>query len=377
MSSAPQASAGELVAPPGSAPESDSTVGPRPILRLVWQELRLLIWVVAISLGLAVFVRFVLGIPIPLTRISLPERMQRAIRYALLLGPVFVGAAIVRYRWALRRAEGDSLVEAAAWRKALAAVRTNAVAGRVVLAAATCLVFALLLSVVAVWKASIPLLSPWHWDPAFMAADRWLHGGVLPQDWTARWFGPTATRFLDRMYYLWFRLLALFIVWQSFRAPSPSRIRALLSLGLAYTLLGNLGAVLLSSGGPVYYDRLVGTPSPYARHAAYLEAIRGLHAKRIQRSIWSWLQTNQYIPFGSISAMPSMHVAVATVMALAAWERNRYLGIAAWLYVLVILVGSVHLNWHYAIDGYAAILGTCLIWRGSGWMVRRFHERLP
>jgi hypothetical protein len=37
----------------------------------------------------------------------------------------------------------------------------------------------------------------------------------------------------------------------------------------------------------------------------------------------------------------------------------------------MILVGSVHLGWHYAIDGYAAIIGTWAIW----WIVGRLLER--
>jgi hypothetical protein len=370
VSAQPKTSGEPGVSQLGSPSAGDTLQAPESIARVVWHELRLLVWLVLLSLGLAVFVRYGLGIPIPLTRMSLPERMQRALKYALLLGPVAIAGAVARYRWVLGRAE--DLPELVAWRKALGAIRTNALAARIVLAAATCLLLALLLSVVAVWKASIPLFSPWHWDPTFMALDRRLHGGVLPQDWTRQWFGPTTTWFLDRMYYLWFRLLALFLVWQSFRAPSPGRQRTLLALGLAYTLLGNLGAVLLSSGGPVYYGHLVGVPSPYAAHAAYLEAIPRLRAIRIQGLIWTWLQTNQYIPFGSISAMPSMHVAVASVMALAAWERNRWLGLMGWGYALIIFLGSVHLNWHYAVDGYVAVVGTMLIWGLSGWMVRRF-----
>jgi hypothetical protein len=32
----------------------------------------------------------------------------------------------------------------------------------------------------------------------------------------------------------------------------------------------------------------------------------------------------------------------------------------------VILIATVHLGWHYAIDGYVGILGTLLIWRLTG-----------
>ncbi len=142
---------------------------------------------------------------------------------------------------------------------------------------------------------------------------------------------------------------------------------------LTYTLLGNLLALLLSSGGPVYYSRLVGWPDPYAEHAAYLAAIPRLQATHVQDAIWRWLINGKYLPFGTISAMPSMHVAAVTVIALACWETNRWLGAAAWIYVLLILVGSVHLNWHYAIDGYVAILGTIAVWALSGWLVRRYR----
>jgi hypothetical protein len=66
-----------------------------------------------------------------------------------------------------------------------------------------------------------------------------------------------------------------------------------------------------------------------------------------------------------------MHVALATLFALVCWRTRRWLGIIMSIYVLVILVGSVHLAWHYAVDGYVSIAGMILIW----WTVGRALAR--
>jgi hypothetical protein len=37
----------------------------------------------------------------------------------------------------------------------------------------------------------------------------------------------------------------------------------------------------------------------------------------------------------------------------------------------VILVGSVHLGWHYALDGYASIVAVIVLWHAVGRGLRR------
>ena len=74
--------------------------------------------------------------------------------------------------------------------------------------------------------------------------------------------------------------------------------------------------------------------------------------------------------FGSgISAFPSVHVGLATFNALFAWEYSRRLGILAFVYPGLIQASSVYLGWHYAIDGYAAIIVTALIYAGTRQMI--------
>jgi membrane-associated phospholipid phosphatase len=66
---------------------------------------------------------------------------------------------------------------------------------------------------------------------------------------------------------------------------------------------------------------------------------------------------------GGISAMPSMHVAIALWVALtlrAYFKRLQWLG---WAWFAAILIGSIHLGWHYALDGIAASLIAAIAWR--------------
>jgi hypothetical protein len=97
---------------------------------------------------------------------------------------------------------------------------------------------------------------------------------------------------------------------------------------------------------------------------------------RVQRTLWENFATGQNMPFVGISAMPSVHVAVAVLFALLGWRISSWLGWIFSLYAGVILIGSVHLGWHYAVDGYLSIAGALAIWAVVG-MLRRVHRRAP
>ena len=74
--------------------------------------------------------------------------------------------------------------------------------------------------------------------------------------------------------------------------------------------------------------------------------------------------------------MPSLHVATPVLFALLGWRTHRWLGVAFTIYAAIVLVGSVHLGWHYAVDGYASIIAVPLIWKGSGAAVAWYYRRL-
>lgn len=72
-----------------------------------------------------------------------------------------------------------------------------------------------------------------------------------------------------------------------------------------------------------------------------------------------------------ISAMPSLHVTIAVLMAMTAFRLNKKLGYLAWGYALIVQIGSVHLAWHYAIDGYLGAILVVALWHAIGYWLRR------
>ena len=72
-----------------------------------------------------------------------------------------------------------------------------------------------------------------------------------------------------------------------------------------------------------------------------------------------------------ISAFPSLHVASAVLFALYAMRRSAIAGTMLWTFAALIMLGSVVLGWHYAVDGYAGALLTLLTWKMVGRLLAR------
>jgi hypothetical protein len=229
-------------------------------------------------------------------------------------------------------------------------------------------------------KASIPSLVSFSWDQSFEQMDRWLHGGVAPWELLQPLLGqPVITHAINWAYNFWFYFLCLIWVWQAFRqSDNGLRLQFFLTLMLGWILLGNVAATWLSSAGPCYYGRIVGLPDPYAPLMSYLHRVNETHsiwALGAQEMLWANFQMRDVMVGSGISAMPSMHVAIATLFALVCWRVRRWLGIVMTIYAVVIMVGSVHLGWHYAVDGYLGAAGMLAIWWCVGWCLKRAAER--
>ncbi len=229
-------------------------------------------------------------------------------------------------------------------------------------------------------KAAIPFFVPFSWDQAFEQMDRWLHGGVAPWELLQPLLGrPVITHAINWAYNFWFYFMSLIWVWQAFRqSDNGLRLQFFLSLTLGWILIGSVAATWLSSAGPCYYGRIVGLPDPYAPLMSYLQRVDEAHAiwaLGAQEMLWGNYQMRDVMVGSGISAMPSMHVAIATLFALVCWRVRRWLGIAMTVYAVVIMLGSVHLGWHYAIDGYLGAAGMLAIWWCVGWGLKQAGER--
>lgn len=228
-----------------------------------------------------------------------------------------------------------------------------------------------LLDVMLGFRQALTFIKPFAYDVLFMRADAALHGGVQPWRLLQPVLGhPVVTVILDRTYvYAWFLFMWAGTIWQAVHGREPLRLQFFLSFALSWALLGTVAAVSLSSAGPAFFGNVVSGPDPYVPLMAYLRSVNDwvpLHALANQERLWQ-----SYLTWGGITAMPSMHLAITTIVALTAVRSHRKLAFIALPWWLMMMLGSIHLGWHYAIDSYAGTLAAAAIW----WLCGRFSAR--
>lgn len=223
-------------------------------------------------------------------------------------------------------------------------------------------------------KDMIPHLVPFSWDPYFAELDRALHGGQDPWRLLMPVFGtPAMTTVLNAIYHFWFFLLYFMVFIACFDVKNPQRNATfLVAFVLTWVIGGNVLATVFSSVGPVYYQAM-GFGDGFA------EQMDGLRAFAETSPVWALNVQDMLIdgylnggPIKGISAMPSMHVASTVVMAIYGFTHSQLFGWALTAFATAILIGSVHLAWHYAVDGYAAIPLALACWCVAQALVRRF-----
>jgi hypothetical protein len=217
-------------------------------------------------------------------------------------------------------------------------------------------------------KGNITVFMPFVWDQTFDNWDVAVHFGhrpyVLLQPILGYW---PVTQILNIHYNFWF--LAVVMGWTHFiiiEKPGFDRTRYLLSFVMTWSIGGVLLASLLSSAGPVYFEQVTGSN-------LYSPLVTYLNEANKQGTIWAvetqallWDAHGKGSVFAGVSAMPSMHSAIALLHALVLWPKGWFLRTVGILHVVLILLGSIHLGWHYATDGYVGWAVALSLWVISG-----------
>lgn len=216
--------------------------------------------------------------------------------------------------------------------------------------------------------------SKWHWsagsrrwfpfsvgfwaDPLLADLDR----AVIGRDaWLTLSWAPRAL--IDLSYLAWFpaKFLTYGLLLASF--PSDKKSRALLACFLTWGI-GALTQYLLPSAGPIFYDKL-------GLGDRFSSLPFGHYTKQAADYVWANYQAGGLEIGGGISAMPSMHIAIAVWVALVVASyapKLRWVGAA---FAALIWLGSVHLGWHYASDGLAGGIIALAAWKLAGLWVNR------
>jgi hypothetical protein len=215
-------------------------------------------------------------------------------------------------------------------------------------------------------KEMIPWVIPYWADPALASADRAIFGTDawrLVPEWLMH---P-----LDLIYVTWGPVMLMTLMPILCLRPSRKKTQVMLTYFLVVGLMGVCGQYFLSSAGPVFYDRMVGS-----NHFADLLARIDAHAHMVKVAadyLWvSYVQHTDVIGNG-ISAMPSMHVATTAWSAMSISSFWPKLKAPAWLYWLVIFIGSFAVGWHYFVDAAVATAGAIACWMAARIVLAEFR----
>ena len=228
------------------------------------------------------------------------------------------------------------------------------------------------------FKVNIPNFAPYTWDHYFAGLDRLIFFGQDPWMISHRVFPDVlATQIFDTLYLTWFLVMQMSIFAVALLPPRNTlRLTFLLAYGLNWVVAGALLAILLPAAGPVYMEPITGDPMfrplmDQLHHQAETTKIVALEA---QKWLWEGYTLPEVDPVG-ISAFPSLHLTIATTCACLGFTTGRVAGWLGTAFTIGMLIGSVHLGWHYAIDGFAGIVLALVFWRISTRVTRWWLTR--
>jgi hypothetical protein len=241
--------------------------------------------------------------------------------------------------------------------------------------AVACLLTTLTFPFFAMFKELVLPMRGFLWDRTFAHLGRALFG-VSPWTLTHDLFGSVlGTRLLDLAYrcslpFIFGIPLVSAVV---FRDPRL-RLRLVSTWMTSWIAIGTLAGWYFASAGPCYYNNFVASDPDYANLLQRLAAIGAqasaqghpIASLQYQSGLLLTFRTHDFAPGGGISAMPSMHVAMATLLSILGFRINRWLGAAFTTIGILVWFATVHFGWHYFVDGPVGALMMLALWKLSG-----------
>ena len=214
-------------------------------------------------------------------------------------------------------------------------------------------------------KKSIPYNIWFYADPFLIDLDRAIFFGADAWQVTHAILGWT-TPVQVWLYAIWHFLHIGLAIVICFTLDEAQRIRFALLMQFIWLVLGGFLATISSSVGPIMVGEYYGDSSfdPLLRTLEQTAPSQLVIRDRLVAAI------DEPNLISGISAMPSIHVAIAVCLALFVQHyRIRPLTILAWSYVGTTYIGSMHLGWHYATDGLVSAPLVIAAWWALGRLV--------
>jgi hypothetical protein len=164
--------------------------------------------------------------------------------------------------------------------------------------------------------------------------------------------------------FLWAMAIMATLVWLLAQKPSFERSASLLSYFALWSIFGPIGQFLLSSAGPIFYQR-IGLGDRFADLGGNIPQVTHM----VSGYLWNHHSGGTLGVGAGISAMPSLHIATAAWITLAFRGQRSRLTPLTGVFVLYIWALSVALGWHYAVDGIVGAAGAVMChWACAAWL---------
>lgn len=215
-------------------------------------------------------------------------------------------------------------------------------------------------------KSAIPLFNQYTWDQAFIEWDRAIFFGQDAWQVLHPIIGyPIVTAFLALLYQLWFLLLYPGVMFFAFaRIDSQVRRQFFLTYVLSWTVVGGAMATMLASVGPCFTGPMLGITT-FDAQMAYLYSANEqvpIMVLPVQEMLLDWYGKAENGLGSGITAMPSMHCAIAFLYWIAVRRVSAKWGAFFAAFFFITWISSVHLAYHYAVDGLVSLIAVTAIW---------------